>query len=333
MGFASIYTREDVGGAGLSRLDAAIIFEALAYGCPSTAAILTVHNMCSWMIDTFASEDLRQKYLPDLVGMDKLAAYCLTEPDAGSDAASLQTSAVRDGDEYVINGAKAFISGAGSASVYVVMARTGGPGAKGISTILVDKDTPGLNFGEKERKHGWRCQPTRMVFFDNVRVPVSQLVGEEGKGFTYAMKGLDGGRINIASMSLGGAQACLNMAAEHVATRKQFGKPLHDQQSVQFKLADMATELTAARLMVHRAAELLDQRSPAATMHCAMAKRYATDVGYKVVNDALQLHGGYGYLKDYPIEKYLRDLRIHTILEGTNEIMRVITARHIVKPQ
>jgi alkylation response protein AidB-like acyl-CoA dehydrogenase len=283
------------------------------------------------MIDTFASEELRQKYLPSLVTMDKFASYCLTEPNAGSDAASLQTRAVKDGDEYVLNGTKAFISGAGVSEVYVVMARTGGDGPKGISTFIVEKDTPGVSFGENERKHGWNSQPTRMVFFDNVRVPASNMVGEEGKGFTYAMKGLDGGRINIASMSLGGAQACLNMAAEHVATRKQFGKPLHDQQSVQFKLADMATELTAARLMVHRAAELLDQRSPAATMHCAMAKRYATDVGYKVVNDALQLHGGYGYLKDYPVEKYLRDLRVHQILEGTNEIMRVITARHIIK--
>ncbi len=331
LGFAGIYVREDVGGSGLGRLDAALIFEALSHGDVSTAAFLSIHNMASWMIDKFGSDDLRQRYLPRLTTMELIASYCLTEPGAGSDAASLATTARRDGEAYVLNGAKAFISGAGTSDVYVVMARTGDAGARGVSTFVVEKDTPGLSFGAQERKMGWLSQPTAIVHFDNVRVPAANRVGEEGEGFRFAMMGLDGGRLNIASCSLGGASLALETAREHLTTRKQFGRPLSDFQALQFKLADMATELEAARLMVRRAAAAMDAGDPNATKYCAMAKRFATDAGFEVANQALQLHGGYGYLKDYPLERIVRDLRVHQILEGTNEIMRVIIAREMLK--
>ncbi len=330
LGFAGVYVRDDVGGAGLGRLDAALIFEALATGCPSTAAYLTIHNMCSWMIDTFASEDLRQKYLPRMTTLELFSSYCLTEPNAGSDASSLQTRAEKKGDKYILNGTKAFISGGGVSDVYIIMARTGAPGPKGISAFIVEKGFKGISFGANERKMGWNSQPTSMVILEDCEVPAENLLGTEGDGFTYAMKGLDGGRINIAAMSLGGAQTCLNLATEYVQGRKQFGKPLSAQQNIQFKLADMATELTASRLLVHQAAALLDAKSPLATMHAAMAKRFATDAGSRIANEALQMHGGYGYLKDYPIEKYVRDLRVHQILEGTNEIMRLIISRQVL---
>jgi alkylation response protein AidB-like acyl-CoA dehydrogenase len=329
-GFAALYIRDDVGGAELSRLDAAIVLEELASADPSTAAYISIHNMASWMIDAFANDQLRHKYLPKLTTMEHFASYCLTEPGAGSDAASLRSRAERDGDCYVINGTKAFISGGGASDVYVCMLRTGGEGPKGISCIVAEKGTPGLSFGKQERKLGWNSQPTAMVIFENCRVPVSNLVGEEGDGFKIAMKALDGGRINIAACSLGGAKAALEAAIEHMQVRKQFGKRLVDFQALQFRLADMATELDAARLMVHRAAVDLDSKSPNTTMHCAMAKRFATDICFKVCNEALQLHGGYGYTKEYPVERYLRDLRVHQILEGTNEIMRVVIARRLL---
>jgi alkylation response protein AidB-like acyl-CoA dehydrogenase len=331
LGFAAIYVREDVGGSALGRLDASLIFEALSYGDVPVAAFLSIHNMCAWMIDSFGSEELRQTYLPRLTTMELIASYCLTEPGSGSDAAALRTRAVRDGDHYVLEGSKAFISGAGVSDLYVVMARTGQDGPKGISAILVDKDIPGLSFGAPERKLGWNAQPTAMVNFDGVRVPVTNRLGEEGQGFAFAMKGLDGGRVNIASCSLGGARLALDTAKAYVQTRKQFGKPLAEFQALQFKLADMATELDAARLMTYRAAAALDAGDPLATQYCAMAKRFATDAGFDVANQALQLHGGYGYLRDYPLERILRDLRVHQILEGTNEIMRVITARELLK--
>jgi alkylation response protein AidB-like acyl-CoA dehydrogenase len=331
LGFAGIYVREDVGGTGLSRLDASIIFEALSYGDVSTAAYLTIHNMASWMIDRFGSEDLRQLYLPRLTTMDLIASYCLTEPGAGSDAAHMRTTARLDGDHYVLNGGKAFISGGGVSDVYVVMARTGGDGAKGVSAFVVEKGTSGLSFGANERKMGWNSQPTAAVNFDDCRVPVANRIGEEGEGFRFAMMGLDGGRLNIASCSLGGAQLALDTAKAHLETRKQFGKPLKDFQALQFKLADMATELEAARLLVRRAAHALDNKDPQATKFCAMAKRFATDAGFQVANDALQLHGGYGYLQDYPLERIVRDLRVHQILEGANEIMRVIIAREMFR--
>jgi hypothetical protein len=284
--------------------------------------------MASWMVDGFASDELRRKYLPRMTSMDLIASYCLTEPNAGSDAASLTTTAKADGNSaYVLNGSKAFISGAGTSDVYVVMARTGGPGPKGVSTFVVEKDMPGLSFGAQEKKMGWNAQPTAQVNFDNVRVPAENRVGEEGEGFKIAMRGLDGGRINIASCSLGGAGLALDLARDYLKQRKQFGKPLADNQALQFRLADMATEMEAARLMVRAAARALDAKHPEATKRCAMAKRFATDVGFKVANEALQLHGGYGYLKDYPLERIVRDLRVHQILEGTNEIMRVIIAR------
>jgi alkylation response protein AidB-like acyl-CoA dehydrogenase len=331
LGFAGIYVKEDVGGAALSRLDATLIFEALAGGDVSTAAFLSIHNMASWMIDRFGSDALRRKYLPRLTTMELIASYCLTEPGAGSDAASLATTAKADGGDYVLNGAKAFISGAGVSDIYVVMARSGGEGASGVSTFVVEKGMPGLSFGAQERKMGWASQPTAMVHFDNVRIPVENRVGEEGQGFRIAMMGLDGGRLNIAACSLGGAQFALDAAKDYLASRKQFGRALKDFQGLQFKLADMATELEAARLMVRRAAAALDAGDPAATRLCAMAKRFATDAGFDVANQALQLHGGYGYLKDYPLERIVRDLRVHQILEGTNEIMRVIIAREMFK--
>jgi alkylation response protein AidB-like acyl-CoA dehydrogenase len=331
LGFAGIYVNEDVGGSGLSRLDASIIFEALSYGDVPTAAYLTIHNMASWMIDRFGSDDLRRRYLPRLTTMELIASYCLTEPGSGSDAANMRTSARLDGDHYVLNGGKAFISGGGVSDIYVVMARTGGDGAKGVSAFVVEKGTPGLSFGANERKMGWNAQPTAQVNFDECRVPVANRIGQEGEGFRFAMMGLDGGRLNIASCSLGGAQFALDTAKAYMETRNQFGKALKDFQALQFKLADMATELEAARLMVRRAAHALDNRHPEATKLCAMAKRFATDAGFQVANDALQLHGGYGYLQDYPLERIVRDLRVHQILEGTNEIMRVIIAREMFR--
>ena len=331
LGLLGIYTRDDVGGSGLGRLDAALIFEALSSGCTSTAAFISIHNMCSWMIDSFGSEELRQKYCPQLTGGQKIASYCLTEPGSGSDAAALRTTAVRDGDDYILNGSKAFISGAGVSDVYVVMVRTGEDGPKGISTIIVEKGTPGLSFGANERKMGWNSQPTAVVSFDNCRVPASNLVGNEGEGFTFAMKGLDGGRLNISACSLGTANAALKAALDYTNERKAFGKRLNQQQTIQFKLADMSIELEAARVMLYQAAWKLDQKGADATKFCAMAKRFVTDTGFAVVNDALQLHGGYGYLRDYPLERMLRDVRVNQILEGTNEIMRLITAREVLK--
>jgi len=330
LGFAGIYVREDVGGSGLTRLDASLIFEALSYGDVPVAAFLSIHNMCAWMIDRFGADELRTRYLPKLATMELIASYCLTEPGAGSDAASLRTSAKKDGDSYVLNGSKAFLSGAGTSDIYVVMARTGGEGPKGVSTFVVEAGTEGLSFGAQEKKMGWNAQPTAQVNFDNCRVPAENRVGAEGDGFRFAMMGLDGGRLNIASCSLGGAGFALDTAKAHMETRNQFGRALKEFQALQFKIADMATELDAARLMVRRAADALDKRDPEATKLCAMAKRFATDAGFSVANEALQLHGGYGYLKDYPLERYFRDLRVHQILEGTNEIMRVIIARRLL---
>jgi hypothetical protein len=331
LGFAGLYVKEDVGGSALSRLDAAIVFEALAGGDVSTAAFLSIHNMASWMIDRFGADELRQRLLPRLTRMELIASYCLTEPGAGSDAASLKTSARREGDAYVLNGAKAFISGAGTSDLYVVMARTGGDRAGGISAIVVEKGASGLSFGAPEKKLGWRSQPTAMVHFDNVRAPVANRIGDEGQGFRFAMMGLDGGRLNIAACALGGAGQAFAAARAYLAERRQFGRALKDFQALQFRLADMATELEAARLMVRRAAAALDAGDPAATRLCAMAKRFATDAAFEVANQALQLHGGYGYLRDYPLERIVRDLRVHQILEGTNEIMRVIIARELLR--
>jgi alkylation response protein AidB-like acyl-CoA dehydrogenase len=331
LGFAGLYVQEDVGGSALTRLDASIVFEQLSYGDVSTAAFISIHNMASWMIDRFGADDLRHRFLPRLTTMELIASYCLTEPGSGSDAAALATTARLDGDHYVLNGSKAFISGAGTSDVYVVMVRTGGPGPKGVSALVVEKDTPGLSFGAQEKKMGWKSQPTAQVNFDDCRVPVANRIGAEGDGFRFAMAGLDGGRINIASCSLGGAGLALDTAKAHLETRKQFGNPLKDFQGLQWRLADMATELDAARLMVRRAAHALDNRDPKATQYCAMAKRLATDTGFEVANQALQLHGGYGYLQDFPLERIVRDLRVHQILEGTNEIMRVITARELFR--
>ena len=332
LGLAAIYVREDAGGSGLGRVEAALVFEALARGCVSTAAFLSIHNMCGWMLDRFGSEALRQSWLPRLASMETIASYCLTEPGSGSDAASLRTTARRDGGDYVLNGAKAFISGGGVSDVYLVMCRTGAEGPRGISTILAEKGTPGLSFGAQERKLGWNSQPTAMVQFDDCRVPAANLVGEEGQGFRIAMAALDGGRVNIGACSLGGAGFALETALDYVRTRKQFGRPLAEFQALQFKLADMATELEASRLMVLRAAAAIDTDDPDKSRLCAMAKRFATDACFAVADEALQLHGGYGYLKDYPLERILRDLRVHRILEGTNEIMRVIIAREMLKP-
>jgi alkylation response protein AidB-like acyl-CoA dehydrogenase len=330
LGFAGLYVREDVGGSGLGRLDAALVFEELSRGDVSVAAYISIHNMVSWMIDRFGDDAQRQLWLPRLATMELLSSYCLTEPGAGSDAASLATRAERDGDDYVLTGAKAFISGAGTSDLYLVMARTGEGGARGVSAFVVEAGTPGLSFGAQERKMGWNAQPTAMVHFDGVRVPAENRIGAEGEGFRFAMAGLDGGRINIAACSLGGAGLALETAREHLSSRRQFGRPLADFQALQFRLADMATELEAARLMVRRAAFALDAGDPSATLYCAMAKRFATDGGFEVANQALQLHGGYGYLRDYPLERIVRDLRVHQILEGTNEIMRVIISREIL---
>ena len=331
LGFAGIYLSEDLGGSGLSRLDASLIFEALAYGDVAVTAYLTIHNMAAWMIDRFGGEDLRRRYVPRLCTMELIASYCLTEPGAGSDAAALATTARRQGETYVLDGAKAFISGGGVSDLYVVMARTGGSGAGGVSAFVVEKGTPGLSFGARERKMGWNAQPTAQVNFDQVVIPAANRIGEEGEGFRFAMMGLDGGRLHIASCSLGGAALALDTAKAYLAERQQFGRPLKDFQALQFKLADMATELEAARLMVRRAAAALDAGRPDATKLCAMAKRFATDAGFMVANEALQLHGGYGYLADYPLERIVRDLRVHQILEGTNEIMRVIIAREMFR--
>ena len=331
LGFAGIYVSEEVGGSGLGRLDAALIFEALSEGDVSTAAFMSIHNMASWMIDRFGSDVLRRKYLPRMTTMELIASYCLTEPGSGSDAAAMRTTARRDGDDYVLNGGKAFISGAGVSDLYLVMARTGGPGAKGVSAFVVEKGSKGLSFGANERKMGWNSQPTAQVLFDDVRIPAENRIGEEGEGFRFAMMGLDGGRINIAACSLGGATLALKTATEYLATRQQFGRPLSDFQALQFRLADMATELEAGRLMVYRAAGAMDSGDPSATKYCAMAKRFATDAGFSVANQALQLHGGYGYLRDYPLERIVRDLRVHQILEGTNEIMRVIISRELLR--
>ncbi len=331
LGFGAIYVAEDVGGSGLTRLDAALIFEALAGACASTAAYLSIHNMAAWMVDAFGDDAQRRRWLPGLSSMDLLASYCLTEPGSGSDAAALKTRAVRDGDDYLLNGTKAFISGAGSTDIYVTMVRTGGVGADGITCLVIEKDAPGLGFGAQENKLGWHSQPTAMVNFEDCRVPLANRIGAEGQGFRIAMAGLDGGRINIAACSLGAAAACLEIAREHLLVREQFGRKLADFQALQFKLADMATDLEAARLMIYNAAAKLDGGAPEATQACAMAKRFATDAGYRVCDDALQLLGGYGYLMDHPVERHLRDLRVHQILEGTNEIMRVIIARKLLQ--
>ncbi|GAB4512074.1 MAG: isobutyryl-CoA dehydrogenase [Roseibium sp.] len=331
LGFGGIYVKEEVGGSALTRLDAALIFEELSKGCTSTAAYISIHNMVAWIIDTYGSEELRQKFLPRLCTMELLTSYCLTEPGSGSDAASLRTSAREDGDHYVLNGSKAFISGGGVSDLYAVMVRTGGEGPSGVSCLLVEKGTPGLSFGANEVKLGWKSQPTAQVNFQDCRVPKSNLVGSEGEGFRIAMAALDGGRLNIGACSLGAAQACLDHALAYVKDRKQFGKPIAEFQALQFRLADMATELEAARLLLHKAAGAVDAKAHDATKLAAMAKRLATDTGFRVVNEALQLHGGYGYLRDYPIERYFRDVRVHQILEGTNEIMRMIIARQLLK--
>lgn len=330
-GFLGIYIDEERGGLGLSRLDAALIFEQLSQGCVSTTAYLTIHNMVAWMVANWGSEALREEWVASLVSGEHLGCYCLTEPGSGSDAASLRTKAVRDGDDYLISGSKMFISGAGANDVLVVMARTGAAdsGAGGITAILVPADAEGIEYGKNEDKMGWKSQPTRMISFDGVRVPVGNRLGEEGEGFKLAMKGLDGGRLNIASCSLGAAQHALTLARNYLGERKQFGRELSAFQALQFKLADMATELVGARLMVRHAAWRLDQNDPEATVHCAMAKRMATDIGFNICNEALQLHGGYGYLKEFPLERLVRDTRVHQILEGTNEIMRVIVARRL----
>ncbi|XUM21628.1 isobutyryl-CoA dehydrogenase [Bradyrhizobium oligotrophicum S58] len=331
LGMGGIYIRDDVGGSGLSRLDAALIFEALATGCPTVSAFISIHNMASWMIDTFGTEAQRQAYLPKLCAMDLIASYCLTEPGAGSDAAALRTRAVRDGDDYVLNGQKQFISGAGATDILVAMVRTGADGPGGISTLVIDAKTPGVSFGANERKMGWNAQPTRAVVFENARVPVANRLGEEGIGFKIAMAGLDGGRLNIAACSLGGAQSALDKTLAYTKERKAFGKRLDEFQALQFRIADMAIELEAARTFVWRAAAALDRKDADATMLCAMAKRFGTDVGFEVANQALQLHGGYGYLSEYGIEKIVRDLRVHQILEGTNEIMRLIVSRKLIE--
>ena len=330
LGMGGIYIQDDVGGSGLTRLDAALIFEALSTGCPTVAAYISIHNMCAWMIDRYGSDEQRQRLLPKLCTMEHLASYCLTEPGAGSDAAALKTKAALDGDHYVLDGQKQFISGAGVSDVYVVMARTGEAGPSGISTIVVETDTPGLSFGANEKKMGWNAQPTRAVIFENCRVPVANRLGPEGIGFKIAMAGLDGGRLNIGACSIGGAQGALDKAIAYAKERKAFGSAIADFQALQFKLADMATELEAARTLLWRAAAALDAKTPDATKLCAMAKRIATDTGFEVANDALQVHGGYGYLADYGIEKIVRDLRVHQILEGTNEVMRMIVARGLV---
>jgi alkylation response protein AidB-like acyl-CoA dehydrogenase len=332
LGFGAIYVDEAHGGAGLGRVDAAVVFEELAAACPSTAGFLTIHNMVASMISRFGNDEQRARFLPAIVNGENFVSYCLTEPGSGSDAAALQTRAEPAGNaQYRVNGSKAFISGGGISDLYVTMLRTGEQGPRGISCVVVEKDCPGLSFGAPEKKLGWNSQPTALVSFADCMVPVANRLGAEGEGFRFAMQGLDGGRINIAACSLGGARACLEAALAYVQERRAFGKPIADFQALQFKLADMATELEAARLMVHRAAAALDAGAGDATMRCAMAKRFATDVCFRICDEALQLHGGYGYIKDYQMERYLRDLRVHRILEGTNEIMRVIIARKLLE--
>ena len=331
LGFGGIYVSEESGGIGLGRLEAALIMEAMAYGCPTTSAFISIHNMAAWMIDTFGSDDLKSRYLDDLIGMEKLASYCLTEPGSGSDAAALKTSAKRDGDDYVLNGTKQFISGGGVNDVYVVMVRTDEHKTRGITCLVVDKDTPGVSFGAPEKKLGWNASPTAQVIFEDARVPVSNRVGDEGEGFRFAMAGLDGGRLNIGACSLGGAQRCLDEAIAYSKDRQQFGQPIADFQNTQFMLADMATELEAARALLYLAAAKVTDGAPDKTRFSAMAKRLATDSGSNVVNNALQIFGGYGYLRDYPIERFWRDLRVHSILEGTNQVMRMIVGRDLLR--
>ncbi|MDC8830973.1 acyl-CoA dehydrogenase family protein [Alteromonas gilva] len=331
LGFCGLYTPEEAGGLGLSRLDSSIIFEQLAMGCTTTTAMLTIHNMATWMIATWGRKEVKDKWVADLVSGEKLASYCLTEPGAGSDAASLATRAVKHQGSYQLNGSKVFISGAGSTDMLVVMARTSDDGAKGISAFAVPADLPGIIYGKAEEKMGWNAQPTRMITFDNVTVTAEHLLGEEGQGFSLAMKGLDGGRINIATCSVGTAQQALNTARDYMLERQQFGKPLAAFQALQFKLADMNTHLVAARQLVRMAAFKLDNNDPQATAYCAMAKRFATDTGFEVCNEALQIHGGYGYIKEYPLERHMRDVRVHQILEGTNEIMRLIISRQVLQ--
>jgi alkylation response protein AidB-like acyl-CoA dehydrogenase len=331
LGFGAICVSEVAGGSGLGRLEAALIMEAMAYGCPSTSAFISIHNMAGWMIDRFGSAALKAKYLPSLVTCDRLASYCLTEPDSGSDAAALKTRAVKDGNFYVVTGSKAFISGAGENEIYLAMVRTGGEGPKGISCLVIEKGMKGITFGAQERKLGWHSQPTAQVHFDHVRVPVENLVGKEGEGFRIAMQGLDGGRINIAACSLGGAQRCLDEAITYTRGRRQFDQPITEFQATQFTLADMETGLQAARALLYLAADKVTAGTPDATRFSAMAKRFVTDTCMQVADRALQLHGGYGYLKDFPIERIYRDLRVHSILEGTNEIMRVIIARELLR--
>ena len=331
LGFGGIYVSESAGGIGLGRLEAALIMEAMAYGCPSTSAFISIHNMAAWMIDSYGSDALKAAYLPDLIPMTRIASYCLTEAGAGSDAASLKTKAVKDGDHYVVTGSKQFISGGGENEVYLVMVRTGQEGPKGISCLVIDKDMPGVSFGAQERKLGWHSQPTAQVNFDAVRVPAANLVGAEGQGFAIAMAGLDGGRLNIGACSLGGAQRCIDEAVQYTKDRKQFGQSIADFQNTQFTLADMETELQAARTLLYAAAVKVTDNAPDKTRFAAMAKRFATDTGSSVVDRALQLHGGYGYLMDYPVERFWRDLRVHSILEGTNQVMRMIIARDMLR--
>lgn len=333
LGLGGIYVREDVGGSGLGRLDAVLIFEALAHGCPSIGSFISIHNMVAWMIDVFGSDEQRQKWVPKLCSMEILASYCLTEPGSGSDASALKTKAELDGNQWKLNGTKSFISGAGHTDLYLAMARTGADGPKGISAMLIKKDTQGLSFGAEERKMGWKAQPTAEVRFDDCKIPASNLLGDEGKGFNYAMAGLDGGRLNIAASALGAAQFAYNKSLLYAKDRKAFGKPIAEFQSLQFKLAEMATELEVARAFLYKSAWMLDQKSPDAARYCAMAKLHVTDISFKVANQALQIHGGYGYLADFGIEKIVRDLRVHQILEGTNEIMRVIISRQLLRDE
>jgi len=330
LGFGAVYCSEEYGGTGLGRLDASIIFEALSHGCPSTTAYISIHNMCAWMIDTFGSKALRKQWIAPLASMEKFSSYCLTEPNSGSDSSSLQTSAVRQGDSFVLNGTKSFISGAGESDIYLVMCRTGSVGPKGISCILVEAGSKGLSFGKKEHKVGWLSHPARQVFFDNVTVPATNLIGEENQGFTIAMKGLNGGRVNVSSVSLGAADAALLVAREHLLERKQFGQPLKNFQYLQFQLAEMATNLVASRLMVRNAAKALQEEAPNYVTQCAMAKLFATESCTKICDQAMQMFGGYGYLKEYPVQQYYRDARLHHIIEGTNEIMRLLVARDLL---
>jgi alkylation response protein AidB-like acyl-CoA dehydrogenase len=331
LGFASIYVSEQSGGIGLGRLEAALIMEAMAYGCPATSAFISIHNMAAWMIDAFGGAAVKAKYLPDLIGMNRLAGYCLTEPGSGSDAAALKTTAKREGDYYIVNGTKQFISGGGVNDIYVTMVRTGDDGPKGISCLVIEKDIHGVAFGAPERKLGWNASPTAQVMFDGVKVPVENRVGDEGDGFRFAMAGLDGGRLNIGACSLGGAQRCLDEAIQYTKERQQFGQPIAEFQNTQFMLADMATDLEAARALLYLAAAKVTANAPDKSRFSAMAKRLATDNGSSIVDRALQLHGGYGYLKDYPIERFWRDLRVHSILEGTNQVMRMIIGRDLLR--